>query len=120
MLYLAWCIATAGPIDDASPGARGARPMNFWSAAAFQWVNPKAWIMAVGAFSTYVPASSGLIAIVTVAVIFAAINLPSVSVWTLFGSSLRHVLQVRRNLIAFNYSMAALLVASLYPLLRPS
>ena len=74
-------------------------------------------VIAVGAFSTYVPASSGLIAIVTVAVIFAAINLPSVSVWTLFGSGLRHVLQVRRNLLAFNYSMAALLVASLYPLL---
>ena len=117
MLYLAWCIATAGPIEDASPGHRAARPMNFWSAAAFQWVNPKAWIMAVGAFSTYVPATSGLIVIITVAVMFAAINLPSVSVWTLFGSGLRHMLRVRRNLIVFNYAMAALLVASLYPLL---
>jgi threonine/homoserine/homoserine lactone efflux protein len=76
--------------------------------------------MAVGAFTTYVPVSSGVIAIASVAMLFAVINLPSVAVWTLFGSGLRHVLQVRRNLIAFNYSMAALLVLSLYPLLNAS
>jgi threonine/homoserine/homoserine lactone efflux protein len=120
LLYLAWRIATSGPLEDTNSNGRLTKPMNFWSAAAFQWVNPKAWVMAVGAFSTYVPASSGLIAIASVAVVFAVINLPSVGVWTLFGSGLRHVLQVRRNLIAFNYSMAAMLVLSLYPLLYAS
>ena len=120
MLYLAWCIATSGPLEVSPSHGRRARPLGFWGAAAFQWVNPKAWIMAVGAFSTYVPASSGLATIICVAALFAAINLPSVGVWALFGSSLRHVLQVRRNLLAFNYSMAGLLVASLYPLLHAS
>lgn len=121
MLYLAWCIATSGPLEDTpSPTAGLAKPMSLWGAAAFQWVNPKAWIMAVGAFSTYVPASSGLVIIASVAALFAVINLPSVGAWALFGSSLRHVLQVRRNLLAFNYSMAGLLVASLYPLLPAS
>lgn len=118
MLYLAWSIATSGPIEDANSNRRSSKPMSFWAAAAFQWVNPKAWIMAAGAFSTYVPASSGLAVIVTVAVIFAAINLPSVGTWALFGSGLRQVLQVKRNLLVFNYGMAGLLVASLYPLLQ--
>ncbi len=120
MLYLAWCIATSGPLEDTSPNGHLAKPMSFWGAAAFQWVNPKAWVMAVGAFGTYVPVSSGLVAIACVATLFAVINLPSVGAWALFGSSLRHVLQVRRNLLAFNYSMAGLLVASLYPLLHAS
>ncbi len=120
LLYLAWRIATSGPIEETNLNGRPAKPMSFWSAAAFQWVNPKAWIMAVGAFSTYVPASSGLIAITIVAVLFAVINLPSVGAWALFGSGLRHVLRVRRNLLVFNYSMAALLVMSLYPLLHAS
>ena len=118
MLYLAWGIATSGPPEDTSSNTCLAKPMSFWGAAAFQWVNPKAWIMAVGAFSTYVPASSGLIVIATVATLFAIINLPSVGVWALFGSKLRHVLKVRRTLLAFNYCMAGLLVLSLYPLLH--
>ncbi|MEX8519780.1 MAG: LysE family translocator [Leptothrix sp. (in: b-proteobacteria)] len=120
MLYLAWCVATSGPLEDKPSHGRLPKPMSFWGAAAFQWVNPKAWIMAVGAFSTYVPASSGFVVIACVAALFAVINLPSVGVWALFGSSLRHVLQVRRNLLAFNYSMAGLLVVSLYPLLHVS
>jgi threonine/homoserine/homoserine lactone efflux protein len=119
MVYLAWCIATSGPPKEAAPQpGRSATPMSFWGAAAFQWINPKAWIMAVGAFSTYVPPSNGWVAIVCVAALFAIINLPSVGIWALFGSKLRHVLRVRRNLLAFNYTMAGLLVASLYPLLR--
>ena len=120
MLYLAWCITTSGSLEDTPSHGRLAKPLSFWGAAAFQWVNPKAWIMAVGAFSTYVPASSGLVAITFVAVLFAIINLPCVGAWALFGSNLRHILQVRRNLLAFNYSMAGLLVASLYPLLHAS
>jgi threonine/homoserine/homoserine lactone efflux protein len=118
MLYLAWRIARSGPpTDDALPG-RPAGPMGFWGAAAFQWVNPKAWIMALGAFSTYVPAASGWPTIIAVALLFALINLPSVGMWALFGSGLRHLLQVRRHRLIFNGSMAGLLVASLYPLLR--
>jgi threonine/homoserine/homoserine lactone efflux protein len=123
MLYLAWRVATSGPpvSRDASPGKSpdkpAAKPLSFLGAAIFQWVNPKAWLMAVGAFSAYVPASGGLIVIIYVAILFAAIGFPVMGIWTLFGSKLRHMLQVRRTLIIFNYTMAALLVASLYPLL---
>ncbi len=117
LLYLAWCIATAGPPAESNEG-RAAKPMTFWGAAAFQWVNPKAWVMAISAFTTYVPASSGVLTVILAAVIFAGINLPCVSVWALFGQGLRLVLRVPRYRVAFNWGMAALLVVSLYPLFR--
>ena len=118
MLYLAWRIANSAPPADTPPDVCAAKPLGFWGAAAFQWVNPKAWVMAISGFSTYVPATSGLMIVAGAAVLFAVINLPCVSVWALCGAGLRNVLRVRRNLIMFNYGMAVLLVISLYPLLR--
>lgn len=115
LLYLAWRIAISGPPADANSGS-SAKPLSFLGAAAFQWVNPKAWVMAVSTFSTYIPASSGS-NVATAATLFALITLPSTGIWTLFGSGLRRFLQVRRNLMIFNYGMAAALVLSLYPLL---
>ncbi|MGE4158896.1 MAG: LysE family translocator [Planctomycetota bacterium] len=117
MMYLAWCIATSGPISEGSTEGRPSKPMSFIGAAAFQWVNPKAWVMSIGAFSTYVPSSGGINLVIQAASIFALINLPCLGVWTLFGFWLRNFLQARGNVVAFNLTMALLLVASLYPLL---
>ncbi|MES2563077.1 MAG: LysE family translocator [Pseudomonadota bacterium] len=119
LLYLAWTIAHAGapkPRDHASSG----RPLGYWGAAAFQWVNPKAWAMAVGAFSAYVPANSSMAMVVGIAVLFAVINGPSVSVWAVCGSQMRQFFQVPRYQRIFNYSMAALLLISMVPLLNTS
>ncbi len=117
LLYLAYRIATSGPMSaDGSAGER--RPMSFLAAAAFQWVNPKAWVMAIGAITTYTPADGYIANVFVVALVFAIVNLPSVCLWVGCGSALRRVLQERRWLMLFNGLMAALLVASLYPLLR--
>ncbi len=113
MLWLAWRIARA-----AAPEARasGGRPFTFLQAAAFQWVNPKAWAMALGAMSLY--AADGAVASVAiVATVFGAVNLPSVGVWAALGTQLRRLLTSPWRLRAFNWTMAALLVASLYPVL---
>lgn len=117
LLYLAWRIARTGTPDIKSGECRIGHPLGFWGAAAFQWVNPKAWFMAVGAFSTYVPQDSRMPLIVGVATLFALINAPCVSVWAAFGAQMRRLLQVRRFQRAFNYAMAALLVATLIPML---
>lgn len=90
--------------------------MTFLQAAAFQWVNPKAWVMAVGAIATYLPANSWIGNVVLIATLFAVVNLPSVGVWTVLGSLLRRWLEDPLRLRLFNVGMAALLVASLYPL----
>ncbi len=118
LLYLAWRIAHSAPPAEVPPHVRPAQPLGFWGAAAFQWINPKAWVMAISGYSTYVPATSGFAVVAGAAVLFALINLPCVSVWAQFGAVLRTRLRVRRNLIAFNYGMAALLVISLYPIFR--
>jgi threonine/homoserine/homoserine lactone efflux protein len=113
MLWLAWKIAHA-----AAPGERAATgsPITFLQAAAFQWVNPKAWAMALTAVTVYAPERS-LAAVALVAAVFGAINLPSVSVWTVLGQQVRRVLTTGRRLVAFNWTMAVLLVASLAPVL---
>ncbi|MBK5008263.1 LysE family translocator [Pseudomonas sp. S60] len=115
LLYLAWKIANAGPVGAAA--RQGSKPFGFWAAAAFQWVNPKAWVMAVGAITTYTPAQGYVTNVVVIAALFALVNLPSVGIWVMFGSALRSVLQNPRWLMLFNVLMALLLVISLYPLL---
>lgn len=117
LLYLAYRIATSGPMN--APGTDSERqPMSFLAAAAFQWVNPKAWVMAIGAITTYTPAEGYTANVFVVALVFAVVNLPSVCLWVGCGTALRSVLQDRRWLMLFNGLMAVLLVASLYPMLR--
>ncbi|KNG94894.1 LysE family translocator [Pseudaestuariivita atlantica] len=113
--WLAWKIAHAGAPSGADPDAR---PITFLQAAAFQWVNPKAWTMSVGAVTLYAPGHT-LWAVGLVALVFGVINLPSVSLWTVLGQQVRRLLTSPARLTAFNWSMAALLLASLWPVLRP-
>jgi threonine/homoserine/homoserine lactone efflux protein len=115
-LYLAWKIMNAGR---PSQGNAAARPMTFLQAAAFQWVNPKAWAMALTAVTVYAP-SQTLWTICLVALVFGAINLPAVSSWTMLGQQLRSFLTNDTRLRVFNTTMAVLLVASLYPVLWPA
>lgn len=114
LLYLAWKIATSGPASDSN--AQQGEPQSFVGAALFQWVNPKAWIMAIGAISTYTPMQGYFTNVIIISAVFALINLPSVGIWAGFGSLLRNVLRDPLGLRVFNGVMAVLLVASLYPL----
>ncbi|MDU9004940.1 LysE family translocator [Sedimentitalea todarodis] len=113
LLFLAYKIATAAPV---SKSADVGKPMTFLQAAAFQWVNPKAWAMALTAISAYTPSQS-FGSVLLVGAVFGAINLPSVGSWTLLGQQLARILTNRTRLVAFNWTMAALLVASLYPVI---
>jgi threonine/homoserine/homoserine lactone efflux protein len=113
LLYLAWKIGNSSPVaDQAATGT----PMTFLQAAAFQWVNPKAWTMALTAISVYAPDRTGW-TIVLVAATFGAVNLPCVSSWTVIGQQMAKLLKSPRRLIAFNWTMAALLVLSIIPTL---
>ncbi|WIY27152.1 LysE family translocator [Parasedimentitalea psychrophila] len=116
LLWLAWKIAHASP---ASASDKQGRPMTFLQAAAFQWVNPKAWAMALTAISAYTPDQT-IAAILLVSAVFGAINLPSVGSWTVLGQQMAKILTNPRRLSAFNWTMAILLVASLYPVIWPA
>lgn len=112
LLWLAFRIATAAPIEDR---AAHARPMTLMQAAAFQWVNPKAWAMCLSAITIYAPDRT-LPSVVLVALAFALVSLPAISVWAWLGTVIRQWLSSRRRLQVFNLTMASLLILSLYPL----
>ena len=112
LLYLAWKIANSGGVEEGE--ARG-KPMTFLQAAAFQWVNPKAWVMAVGIIATYTPQAGFFANLVIATLVCGLVNLPSIGVWVTFGTALRRVLHKPWAIRAFNITMALLLVASLYP-----
>ncbi len=114
LLYLAWRIANAAPPERAT--AEG-RPMTFLQAAAFQWVNPKAWTMALTAVTLY--GDGSVLSVLLVALAFGAVNLPCISSWTLLGREMRRFLTSPGRLRLFNWTMAALLVASLVPSIGP-
>ena len=116
LLYLAWRIAMSRSLGKARQGA-GARPMTFLEAAAFQWVNPKAWVMAVTAMAVYTNPKAPFLSVALVALAFAAVNLPSVSTWAGFGTALRGFLSDPVRLKWFNIAMGMLLAATLWPML---
>lgn len=113
LLWLAWKIATAKP--PSADAASGAKPMTFLAAALFQWVNPKAWTMALTAVTAYTLPAQPWTSLLIVALVFGLINLPTVSSWTLMGVQMRRFLNDPVKLRVFNGTAAVLLVASLYP-----
>ncbi|MEC5398431.1 LysE family translocator [Uliginosibacterium sp. H1] len=119
LLYLALRLALSTSAADHDAGKRS-QPMGFWSAVAFQWVNPKAWIMVLGACSSYLPSDSSLAMVAGFSLLFALINMPSAGMWAVFGQHLRQFLGESRRRRRFNLGMAALLVLSLWPVLGAS
>jgi threonine/homoserine/homoserine lactone efflux protein len=116
LVFLAWKLARAGRHD--ADGRKQGRPMTFLSAALFQWVNPKAWIMAVTAMALFVPAGSAMLpAVLLLAAIFALTSLPSAVTWCLFGTAISRFLDSDRRVAIFNAAMALLLVLSMVPTL---
>jgi len=114
LTYLAFKISTATtPLAETKLKPS---PLTFIQAAMFQWVNPKAWTMALTAISVYSP-DRNMETIATIGLIFGLVNLPSVSLWTILGLKLQRWLTNHERLRIFNYTMAAMLLCSLYPVL---
>ena len=113
LIYLAAVIAMSGPATPDQDNAR--RPMTFWGAAMFQWINVKGWVMVIGTITAYAAIAAypwNILIQVSLSLILGAL---SCTAWALFGSSLRPILTSRRAVRAFNIVMAVLLLASLYP-----
>jgi threonine/homoserine/homoserine lactone efflux protein len=113
LIYLAAAIAMSGPV--ASDRGNGRRPMTFWGAAVFQWINVKGWVMVIGTITAYAAIASFPWNIVIQTAISLVMGTLSTVAWALFGSALRPVLTSPWAVRAFNIVMAVLLLASLYP-----
>ena len=122
MVWMAWSLASARPQFQEQAAIEQSvqnelKPLGFWGAVLFQWVNPKAWVMAVTIMSAYVPPGAGLLQIAPLGLMFAVLGFPCSSVWVGFGSALRSYLQEAFRMRVFNCTMAAALLLSLYPML---
>ena len=107
LLWLAWRQAGAG-----QPGnSEKSRPLGFFGAALFQWVNPKAWMMVLNAAILFLPHGNWT-AVLWMAAMSVFVNLPCIAVWAFAGDKLRLTLRDPLALRVFNYTMAAALAAT--------
>lgn len=117
LAYLAFRIATASPV--LPEGQSKARPMRFWQAVAFQWVNPKAWVMSVSAATSYTTlAGNNFTEVAMIGGAFLLVSFPSCSLWAGFGMAIRRWLSDPLHIRLLNITMALALLASLVPMLR--
>jgi len=114
LIYLAIKIAFSN--SGGEQKSSSTKPFTFLQAALFQWVNPKAWTMALTAISIYAPSKS-LAAVLLVSLTFGLINLPCISSWIVLGQRMQVFLTNQKYLRYFNFTMAALLIISIYPAL---
>jgi threonine/homoserine/homoserine lactone efflux protein len=110
LCWLAWKIATARP----GSADTGGRPVGFVGAAAFQWVNPKSWLVCASAAATFLDPGAGraLTQSAALGLVFLAACLPSCFPWLACGAALQRLLRSERAARIFNGAMGALLAAS--------
>jgi threonine/homoserine/homoserine lactone efflux protein len=109
LCWMAWRIATAGDAEEATN-----TPAGFLGMAAFQWVNPKGWLVSVAAVATFLDRRAGgaLAQAAVLAILFALVALPSCLPWLAFGASLQRFLRTPRARRVLNRALAVLLAAS--------
>ena len=113
LIYLAWKIANAGNTK-ASQKMRA--PFSFIQAAAFQWLNPKAWAIAIGALAAFTRKENYTGSVIAVIFVYFIMGLISMGLWLKLGQSLQRFLQNENRVQYFNLTMAALLVLSVIPM----
>jgi threonine/homoserine/homoserine lactone efflux protein len=117
ILYLAWLIGRSHAVEEGAPPPR---PVSFIEACLFQWVNPKGWVMIVGAVTAYAAVAAFPLNMVVMAAVFGVFGYASSLTWVLFGTGLRRFVEAPRTIRAFNLVMAAFLVLSLVPVFADS
>lgn len=119
MVYLAWRIWQSSPPQTGEAvQTKRSKPLGFWAAVAFQWVNVKAVIMAITVVTLYAGAHPSWQAVAWIAALFTLVNLPCCGSWVLFGAAVRRWLQNPAILRVFNAVMAIGLLLSLYPIIQ--
>ncbi|HEU0244445.1 MAG TPA: LysE family translocator [Candidatus Limnocylindrales bacterium] len=110
LVFLAWQIARSGSLHAGS----AARPMSLLEGSAFQWVNPKAWIFALGAVTTFrPPALDAVIGTLLIAAVMMVVIIPSAGLWAEFGNALGSLLERDRTRRVVSVVLAALVIATI-------
>lgn len=114
MLYFAFRLARQSGVR--MKGGTGGKPLSFFGAAAFQWVNPKAWALSIAVAATYASGVSPLVDAGLAAAMFIAIGGTAAAGWATAGTGLGHLLGTGARLRVFNLVMALLLALSAFVL----
>lgn len=112
MLWLAFKIILSSNFDD----EKSSEPLSFIQAALFQWINPKAWIMAIGVVSTYTVVSTDmslLLQVIIITVIYMIVSFLCTGFWLFGGSSVKRILNNENHLRVFNLILGLLLILSI-------
>jgi threonine/homoserine/homoserine lactone efflux protein len=117
LLWLSWKIATATPRIETTAQRN---PVGYVGAAAFQWINPKSWLVAASAAGTFLSAEAGspVAQAASLGALFSLAALPSGFVWLAFGAGVQRVLGSERRVRIFNVAMGALLALSIILIVR--
>lgn len=115
ILYLAYLIAQAGSIKNDNKIML--KSLGFWKGAIYQWINPKAWIVLMGAVTSYTYNMTEIIEIISIAALYMIVGFPCVLLWAVLGDKLAQFLIIGNRMQIFNRSMGLLLALSLIPIL---
>ncbi len=112
MLYLAWKIASSTQsVKAKKPTVK--KPLSFMQAAMFQWVNPKAWLMAIGVVSIFTFSHNALVNALGIGTVYLVVCSCTTTTWAALGHYLQKWLSNDRRRHCFNIIMALLLVLSI-------
>ena len=107
LIYLGWKMIGSFSMVQKETG----RPLKFYEASLFQFINPKAWSIAVTVASGFFPSEENIvIGVVFVTLTAAVICFPTISLWALFGSGLRNFIKNEKTKKIIEYILAVLLV----------
>lgn len=115
LLWLSWKIAVS---DQGAGSDKVSRPFTFWESAAFQWINPKGWVMAISITSQYAGGDQPYANAAIITAVFVLLGFSSAFGWTLFGQKMQRWLQTPLRWRVFNITMAALIVLSVIAIAR--
>jgi threonine/homoserine/homoserine lactone efflux protein len=110
LLYIAWAIMSADKVGDGTL----APPLTFWQSAAYQYANPKAWMLAAATAGTYMAADGATIRVAIICVVFSIACAASLVVWAAAGAALKRWLQQGARLRTFNVAMGATLALTAF------
>ena len=110
LLFVAFKIATGKPPGRA---ASRRRPFRFYEAIAFQWINPKAWAMAIGIVSAFIKGDAPLAEASIAAALAALVGLTSANGWVWFGVWMQRWLNTAFRFRVFSLTMAAIVVSGI-------
>ena len=107
LLYLSWKMLGSISVTKKETG----RPLKFYEASLFQFINPKAWTVAIAAVSGFFPSDENFfVATMFLAVTAPFVCIPSISLWALFGNSLRNFVSNTKTKKIIEYILAILLI----------